>query len=66
MDHILKSTKTPDSPAARPGAYDHDGTEVQRRKLADQASTAFHKKVLDVWIFRYRYILMCRYLDINI
>lgn len=27
-----------------PGAYDHEGKEVQRRKLADVASTAFHKK----------------------
>mmetsp|Transcript_22119 Transcript_22119/g.73389 ORF Transcript_22119/g.73389 Transcript_22119/m.73389 type:complete len:250 (-) Transcript_22119:216-965(-) len=27
-----------------PGAYDHEGKEVQRRKLKDQANVALHKK----------------------
>lgn len=39
-----KNDTLPFLPPRSPGAYDHEGKEVQRRKLQDQANVASHKK----------------------
>eukprot|EP00967_Tisochrysis_lutea_P147716 scaffold281093_cov30-Tisochrysis_lutea.AAC.3 len=39
------STHTPiPGPPTRPGAYDHAGKDVERRKLQDMANVAMHKR----------------------